>query len=494
MSEKRFALILASAQYKDKGLHQLVTPAQDAEALARVLEDPSIGGFEVQVLSDRPSHTVRKTIDGFFIDRRPDDLLLLYFSGHGIKDLNGQLYLATIDTERRLLRSTAVSAYSINEMMRLSRSRKQVLLLDCCYSGAFARGMVAKADARIGTWEHFGGEGRAILTASDSMQYAFEGDEVIGEGRRSVFTDAVVHGLETGQADLDRDGYVSLDDLYKYVVEHVAATRPQQQPEKWLLGEKGKMIIARSPRQVASYAGFDAEDIETLLEQIRWRRYHDGSYSSKDSLLAIRDKLRRMRSRSHAAGIVDDELSIDELRVLFNVTSENIKHVASYDYGMPPVKAESQRQATMGPSLRIARKLEAKIADSVRRQPDEQSDSILSSLRERYGDWVKPWIVDVRIIHKGGTAFLEVTSAERGLSDEELKRVDLGFIVRDGNPMFSPRRSAQENADFFFDELDLYSVVMTGIGTLLFTEEGVEAAAELSGADTGVAHGDITQR
>ena len=100
---KRLALIIASYEYQDDSLRQLVAPAQDAEALARVLKDPDIGGFdEVKVLTNRPSHEVRVEIASFFADRKRDDLLLLYFSGHGVKDDDGQLYLATTDTQRQL--------------------------------------------------------------------------------------------------------------------------------------------------------------------------------------------------------------------------------------------------------------------------------------------------------------------------------------------------------------------------------------------------------
>ncbi len=246
-TEKRLALIIASYEYQDPDLRQLVAPAQDAEALARVLKDPAIGGFEVQTLLNEPAHTVTQAVEAFFTDRRRDDLLLLYFSGHGIKDEDGQLYFATAQTRRKLLRSTAVAANFVNDEMRRSRSRRQVLLLDCCYSGAFARGMLAKAGTDIGTGEQFEGRGRVVLTASDAMRYAFEEDKVEGEGARSVFTRVLVHGLETGEADLDRDGRISLDELYEYVHDRVVDETPQQRPGKWDFGVQGKIIIARSP-------------------------------------------------------------------------------------------------------------------------------------------------------------------------------------------------------------------------------------------------------
>ena len=248
MSDKRSALMIASYLYQDADLRRLVAPAQDAEALSRVLEDPSIGGFEVKMLLNEPSHKVNQEIEAFFTDRKREELILLYFSGHGIKDEAGRLYFATADTRRQMLRSTAVPATLVYDVMRHCRSRRQVLLLDCCYSGAFGRGMLAKSGQSVGIMEQFQGHGRIVLTATDAMQYAFEGDKVRGKRARSVFTHALVDGLKTGDADLDRDGLVSLDELYDYVYDRVVDETPLQIPGMWAFDVQGEIIIARNPR------------------------------------------------------------------------------------------------------------------------------------------------------------------------------------------------------------------------------------------------------
>ena len=108
MGKKR-ALLIASYEFDYKGIDPLFAPRKDAEEMKSVLEDPAIGEFEVQMLPfDMDSSQVRKAINLFFVNSEPDDLLLLYYSGHGIKKDN-KLYLLTKDTQPNTLKSSAVS-------------------------------------------------------------------------------------------------------------------------------------------------------------------------------------------------------------------------------------------------------------------------------------------------------------------------------------------------------------------------------------------------
>jgi hypothetical protein len=261
MDGKRSALIVASDSYTDPGLQRLRAPATDAQALAGVLRDPDIGGFEVRTLLNEPAHEVSLAVEELFADRRPDDLLLLHFSCHGVKDEGGELYFAAVNTRLRRLAATAVAAEFVNRRMGRSRSRRVVLLLDCCYAGAFERGMTARAGSGMDIEEQFGGRGRAVITASSAMEYAFEGDE-LADARDlapSVFTSALVEGLETGEADRDQDGLVALDELYDYVYDRVRAVTPNQTPGKWTFGVQGELVIARRSRPVTTPAPLPSE-------------------------------------------------------------------------------------------------------------------------------------------------------------------------------------------------------------------------------------------
>ncbi|MGH8895735.1 MAG: caspase family protein [Egibacteraceae bacterium] len=242
------ALLVASSDYHDQKFQQLRAPARDVDALAHVLGDPAIGGFDVRTLLNEPSWQVSEEIEAFFADRKPDDLLLLYFSCHGIKDASGKLYFASKNTKFPLLAATGISSGWVNDRMDSSRSRRVVLLLDCCYSGAFARGLAPKGTAGVDV-EEFGGRGRAVIAASKAMEYAYEGDTLTMDvGQPSVFTRALVHGLETGEADRDGDGRVGVNELYDYVYDRVRKTTPSQTPTMSAHGLEGELYLARNPR------------------------------------------------------------------------------------------------------------------------------------------------------------------------------------------------------------------------------------------------------
>jgi hypothetical protein len=246
---KRKALLVTCAAYEEPGLRQLRAPVHDAKALERVLADSEVGDFDVTVVRDEKHYVITKHIADFFAQCGPDDLLLVYISGHGIKDDDGHLHFASRNTELTSLDATAVSADFVNRQMKRTRSRRVVLILDCCYAGAFARGMIPRADQTIHLREQFEGSGRVVLTASKATEYAFEGDQLIsGEERPSVFTGALVRGLATGQADRDADGWISFDDLYDYLSIEVPKETPKQTPTRWVFDAVGELHIARSRR------------------------------------------------------------------------------------------------------------------------------------------------------------------------------------------------------------------------------------------------------
>jgi adenine-specific DNA-methyltransferase len=261
----KFALIIGNNLYEDHALSELTSPSADVERLANLLKSPLIGGFE-QVITkiDSSSEEIRSEIADFFADKKTDDLLLIYFSGHGILDLNGRLCITAKNTKRNRLSVTAISSAFISEEMDNSNSRRQILILDCCYSGAFHRGVKGEINRPVISDETFRSEGYAkvVITASNATQYAIEGNQVDGEAKESFFTHYLLEGIESGDADLDENGEISVGEWYEFAHGQVVQNYLYQTPQMWVYGQQGReMVIAKSPKLDARLTSTDLSPV-----------------------------------------------------------------------------------------------------------------------------------------------------------------------------------------------------------------------------------------
>jgi uncharacterized caspase-like protein len=172
-----------------------------------------------------------------------NDLILIYYSGHGKLNWAGRLHLATLNSEFGALEATAISIGTIRELIDVSETKKIVLVLDCCFSGAigdeFLRGDV---DSQLQLAS--AGRGTYIMTASTGIQVAKEK----GADRHGIFTKNTIDGIRSGEADLDGNGLISMDELYTCAREKVLE-ESHQQPMKWNLNVRGDLIIAESGRK-----------------------------------------------------------------------------------------------------------------------------------------------------------------------------------------------------------------------------------------------------
>ena len=253
---RRVALLIAVETYADQSLAQLRAPADDAAAFRDVLADPALGGFDVTSVIDADAQQIRLAVDGFLTDCRPNDLALVYLSCHGLMDARRRLYFAATDTLKDRLAPTGLEGDWLLDQLEECRARRQVVILDCCFSGAFAAGAKGTEDLRLG--DHFVGQGRGrvVLTASRATEYSFEGTPIPGSVLpRSVFTGALVAGIHSGAADTDNDGYVSVDDAYAYAFDELRTKGAPQTPQRWLYGAEGSIVLARNPAATGPIRG-----------------------------------------------------------------------------------------------------------------------------------------------------------------------------------------------------------------------------------------------
>ncbi|QUQ63353.1 caspase, EACC1-associated type [Kutzneria sp. CA-103260] len=266
-AERRLALVVATASYRDAGLRQLRAPARDAAELGELLGDPAVGGFEVTTVLDRSAQRIRLAVEEFLADRRPDDLVVVYLSCHGLIDARRRLYFAAQDTMKNRLASTGVEAEWLLSQLEDCRARRQVVILDCCFSGAFGGRAKGSDDLGLDSRFHGQGRGRVVLTASRGTEYSFEGEplaDAVQPG--SVFTSALVAGIRSGEADRDHDGYISVDDAYEYAFDRLRDAAVAQTPQRSVYQAEGKILLARSPAGVPVEAVALPESLRSALD------------------------------------------------------------------------------------------------------------------------------------------------------------------------------------------------------------------------------------
>ncbi len=234
----RWAVVIGVGRYQSTDIPSLRYSVADAEALYQVLLGP--GGFRkdhVLLLSDKSEKppTLRniKWALGTFLARsaKKDDTVVIFFAGHGAPEVDQRgverdglaKYLIPADADPDDLYSTALPMDEMQTIFSRVEAERMVVFLDACYSGAAGgRTFSAKRTRATNLDDQFlerltRSKGRAIITASRTSEVSMELAE-LGHG---IFTYYLVEGLK-GAADLNKDGIVTVQELYEYLEQQVA--------------------------------------------------------------------------------------------------------------------------------------------------------------------------------------------------------------------------------------------------------------------------------
>lgn len=238
----RRALLIACDEFQDSSFENLVFPRTDAERLSAALANEKLCFFdEAQVLQNPSLEDVRRSVYRMARAAERDDLILLYYTGHGALDADGSLALILPNTESDLLGATSLVADDIKRAFNQSRAAQKVLIFDCCYAGAVGSAkMKGNADNSLQSLAQET-SGTYILTASTRFQPAYEQNELGG----SVLTSCLLEGVVKGEAAND-DDEVTLSALASYVKAQ-APRYGAQQPQYWAIAAGGEVIFARRP-------------------------------------------------------------------------------------------------------------------------------------------------------------------------------------------------------------------------------------------------------
>lgn len=247
----RYALLIGVSDYQDERVPDLPACVNDAQSLKNVLLDPMHGMFlpENVTLLLNEKVTGKEVVDALDkISRKAgkDDLVIVFFSGHGAVDERGRSYWVMHDTDITRLRATALPENDITELTDQIKSNRLVMLIDSCYAASTAQigGSKSLLDLKS-LYPQFTGQGRVAITASkgDQLSVVIKDKQHPGYGF-SAFSWNIISGLK-GDGDADHDGVVTVSELWDYVKDRTESTARQQGGEQQpqLKGQLGSKFL-----------------------------------------------------------------------------------------------------------------------------------------------------------------------------------------------------------------------------------------------------------
>lgn len=158
-----------------------------------------------------------------------NDLLLFFFSGHGLSVGNQRSYLVCKDTDPAHLQKTAVAMSDIKVAFQHSDAKIGLIFLDTCHSGAIFDEEIKNASPMTHDYiqkVHELAEGLFIITSCGPEQYSYP----YIENSMGAFSYFLVKGLK--EALLDNFEFVTVQSLGNYLRREVslwAITKGKQQ-------------------------------------------------------------------------------------------------------------------------------------------------------------------------------------------------------------------------------------------------------------------------
>ena len=241
----KFAL-LVGVSHCAAGLPPLPKARTNVEVLKRSLQNGK-SGFEIDTLFDLPHLEMAETIERFFRHRDENDKLLFLFSGYGIVDTDDQLYFATpatsFDDQGNLIRARTLPASFLLNVMDCSPALQQVIIFDSCFR--LTQGISPDAaETDMGdVFNRMIGDRRVILSANAFTQHESEHPSLDVWS----YTRYLAEGIETGAADTDCDGSLTVKELHLYAQRKLSIAAPNQHPQFYAADDNVNQMVLQVP-------------------------------------------------------------------------------------------------------------------------------------------------------------------------------------------------------------------------------------------------------
>jgi HEAT repeat protein len=251
-----WAIIIGINQYQKA--QNLKYAVNDAQAFRDYLKD-YVGMPDERIFYLANQDATKSRIEsllGTTIKRKAskDDTVIIFYAGHGAvepdpSNLDGdgfEKYLLPHDANLEDLYSTSISMNDIRTIFMRIHADRLIFIADTCYSGASGGRTMMATKTRANLSDRFyerisKGKGRVIISSCSANEVSKEDDSL----QHGIFSYYMLEGLK-GRADQDKDGIITISELFGYISRKVPeASAQDQHPVK--KGEtEGELVIGRT--------------------------------------------------------------------------------------------------------------------------------------------------------------------------------------------------------------------------------------------------------
>lgn len=206
-------------KYARPGVGVLHLAENDARDFATLINNTGDASVKLLLGKNATKQSIINAMQTMAAAARPDDILVLFFSGHGLKG-----GMAAYNTNSL---STLVSYKELGAIFRSSAARTKLIMADTCHSGSMRLGKRKGSEAD-----------RKRLKDQDILLFLSSRDnetsnEAPGAMHNGLFTHFVLDGM-AGNADANADHRITARELFDYVSKRVVnMSRGTQHPVMW---------------------------------------------------------------------------------------------------------------------------------------------------------------------------------------------------------------------------------------------------------------------
>lgn len=253
------------SKYKDKKLN-LKYADKDVLDLAQLVSKmkTSFDAVHVQTCTnEQVTPQAIKDSKKFLSSASVDDTFILFISGHGVHDTDAEAayYFLTYNADIKNLKKTCANFEFIEDLLQDIKPRNKLFLMDTCESGEIdettqnqyfamsqekgfyprtTRGVILQlrnksAEKRSYLLEKnryiyndlIRRSGAIVFSSCRGDEFSYESDFI----KNGFFTEEILNAFSGKEADIDKDGFISTDELRAYVsIEVSQATNGYQHP------------------------------------------------------------------------------------------------------------------------------------------------------------------------------------------------------------------------------------------------------------------------